>query len=232
MIAVPTGDGALVRELSDLARDVGLEVRVVPSVRELLGGDVARRRPPPARPRPTCSAGTRSRPTSTRCPSTSPASGSSSPAPAGRSAPSSAASSRRSSPSALDHGRPRRVRAAQRAALARRPGDARLRQPVLIDIRDRARVTRLFAEIKPDVVFHAAALKHLPLLQAHPSEALKSNVWGTLSVLDAAAVGRRQPLRQHLHRQGGERGQRARLLEAGGRGPHLALRPAASRAPT
>ena len=62
---------------------------------------------------------------------------------------------------------------------------------VLIDIRDRARVTRLFAEIKPDVVFHAAALKHLPLLQAHPSEALKSNVWGTLSVLDAAAARRR-----------------------------------------
>ena len=58
---------------------------------------------------------------------------------------------------------------------------------VLIDIRDHAHVTRLFADIKPDVVFHAAALKHLPLLQAHPSEALKSNVWGTLSVLDAAA---------------------------------------------
>jgi len=58
---------------------------------------------------------------------------------------------------------------------------------ILLDIRDRARVARLFAEIKPDVVFHAAALKHLPLLQAHPSEAFKSNVWGTLSVLDAAA---------------------------------------------
>ncbi len=40
VIAVPTGDGALVRELSDLARDVGLEVRVVPSVQELLGGEV------------------------------------------------------------------------------------------------------------------------------------------------------------------------------------------------
>jgi FlaA1/EpsC-like NDP-sugar epimerase len=59
---------------------------------------------------------------------------------------------------------------------------------ILIDIRDRARVARLFAEIRPDVVFHAAALKHLPLLQSHPSEALKSNVWGTLSVLDAAAA--------------------------------------------
>ena len=96
---------------------------------------------------------------------------------------------------------------------------------VLIDIRDRVRMTKLFAEIKPDVVFHAAALKHLPLLQAHPSEALKSNVWGTLSVLDAAAARRRHPLRQHLHRQGRQRGQRARLLEAGGRGAHLALRP-------
>jgi FlaA1/EpsC-like NDP-sugar epimerase len=59
---------------------------------------------------------------------------------------------------------------------------------VLADIRDRTRVARLFEEIRPDVVFHAAALKHLPLLQAHPSEALKSNVWGTLSVLDAAAA--------------------------------------------
>ncbi len=35
-------------------------------------------------------------------------------------------------------------------------------------------------------MFHAAALKHLPLLEQHPVEALKSNVWGTLSVLDAA----------------------------------------------
>ena len=58
---------------------------------------------------------------------------------------------------------------------------------ILLDIRDRTRVARLFGDIKPDVVFHAAALKHLPLLQAHPSEALKSNVWGTLSVLDASA---------------------------------------------
>ena len=59
---------------------------------------------------------------------------------------------------------------------------------VLLDIRDRDRVAELFGEIRPDVVFHAAALKHLPLLQAHPVEALKSNVWGSLSVLDAAAA--------------------------------------------
>lgn len=59
---------------------------------------------------------------------------------------------------------------------------------ILLDIRDRDRVAELFGEIRPDVVFHAAALKHLPLLQAHPVEALKSNVWGSLSVLDAAAA--------------------------------------------
>jgi FlaA1/EpsC-like NDP-sugar epimerase len=59
---------------------------------------------------------------------------------------------------------------------------------VLLDIRDRARVAELFAERRPDVVFHAAALKHLPLLEAYPAEALKTNVWGTRAVLDAAAA--------------------------------------------
>jgi FlaA1/EpsC-like NDP-sugar epimerase len=61
---------------------------------------------------------------------------------------------------------------------------------VLVDIRDRARVRQLFEELRPEVVFHAAALKHLPLLESHPVEALKTNVWGSLSVLEAAeAVG-------------------------------------------
>ena len=44
----------------------------------------------------------------------------------------------------------------------------------------------VFAERRPEVVFHAAALKHLPLLEQHPAEAVKTNVWGTLNVLDAA----------------------------------------------
>jgi FlaA1/EpsC-like NDP-sugar epimerase len=58
---------------------------------------------------------------------------------------------------------------------------------VLLDIRDRARVRRLFEERRPEIVFHAAALKHLPLLETHPAEALKTNVWGSLAVLEAAA---------------------------------------------
>ncbi len=57
---------------------------------------------------------------------------------------------------------------------------------VLADIRDRRRLGEVFAEQKPDVVFHAAALKHLPLVEANPGEALQSNVWGTLNVLEAA----------------------------------------------
>jgi FlaA1/EpsC-like NDP-sugar epimerase len=58
----------------------------------------------------------------------------------------------------------------------------------LLDIRDRRAVQRLFLEHRPDVVFHAAALKHLPLLERHPAEALKTNVWGTLSVLEASQL--------------------------------------------
>jgi dTDP-glucose 4,6-dehydratase len=46
----------------------------------------------------------------------------------------------------------------------------------------------VFAQWRPDVVFHAAALKHLPLLELHPSEAWKTNVIGTQNVLDAAAA--------------------------------------------
>lgn len=67
-------------------------------------------------------------------------------------------------------------------------GRAMLDNPnlVLADIRDRARIDEVFAEHRPDVVFHAAALKHLPLLEMYPSEAWKTNVCGTLILLDAA----------------------------------------------
>jgi FlaA1/EpsC-like NDP-sugar epimerase len=57
---------------------------------------------------------------------------------------------------------------------------------VLADIRDRERIASLFHEHRPDVVFHAAALKHQPLLEKNPSEAWKTNVVGTHNVLDAA----------------------------------------------
>ena len=60
------------------------------------------------------------------------------------------------------------------------------RSLVLMDIRERDAVRRLFLERRPHVVFHAAALKHLALLEMHPAEAVKSNVWGTRDLLEAA----------------------------------------------
>jgi FlaA1/EpsC-like NDP-sugar epimerase len=57
---------------------------------------------------------------------------------------------------------------------------------ILADIRDPARVHEVFERCKPEVVFHAAALKHLPLLEMHPDEGWKTNVCGTLNLLNSA----------------------------------------------
>jgi FlaA1/EpsC-like NDP-sugar epimerase len=53
-------------------------------------------------------------------------------------------------------------------------------------IRDRARMEEVFREHRPDVVFHAAALKHLPLLEMYAEEGWKTNVWGTQNLLELA----------------------------------------------
>ena len=58
----------------------------------------------------------------------------------------------------------------------------------LADIRDRDRVFRLVADFRPDIVFHAAALKHVPLLERDWGEGVKTNVFGTVNVADAAAA--------------------------------------------
>lgn len=60
------------------------------------------------------------------------------------------------------------------------------RDLVVADIRDAERMAEVFQEHRPEVVFHAAALKHLPLCEMHPSEAVKTNVWGTSTLLDLA----------------------------------------------
>jgi FlaA1/EpsC-like NDP-sugar epimerase len=57
----------------------------------------------------------------------------------------------------------------------------------LTDIRDRDRIAALMRELQPDVVFHAAAHKHVPLLEAQPTEAVRTNVLGTYNVVAAAA---------------------------------------------
>ena len=56
----------------------------------------------------------------------------------------------------------------------------------IADIRDRERIQRLMGEFKPDIVFHAAALKHVPILERDWSEAVKTNIFGTVNVADAA----------------------------------------------
>ena len=57
---------------------------------------------------------------------------------------------------------------------------------LLSDIRDFSSILGIFEKIKPDIVFHAAALKHLPLLERFPAEAQKTNIEGTKNVLLAA----------------------------------------------
>ncbi len=56
----------------------------------------------------------------------------------------------------------------------------------IADIRDRERMFRLIAEFKPNLVFHAAALKHVPLLERDWDEGVKTNVFGSVNVADAA----------------------------------------------
>jgi FlaA1/EpsC-like NDP-sugar epimerase len=61
---------------------------------------------------------------------------------------------------------------------------------LIADIRFQDRIHRLFREIRPHVVFHAAAHKHVPLMEENPAEAITNNVLGTRNLLDAAqAVG-------------------------------------------
>jgi FlaA1/EpsC-like NDP-sugar epimerase len=62
--------------------------------------------------------------------------------------------------------------------------------PVILDVRDSRRLQRLFEAIRPDVVFHAAAHKHVSFMEQYPEEAVATNVQGTLNVLDAAVHSR------------------------------------------
>ncbi|MFM8972578.1 MAG: polysaccharide biosynthesis protein, partial [Actinomycetota bacterium] len=59
--------------------------------------------------------------------------------------------------------------------------------PLLADITDEKRLREIFAEYRPDVVFHAAAHKHVPILESHAAEAVRNNVLATLSLAREAA---------------------------------------------
>lgn len=60
------------------------------------------------------------------------------------------------------------------------------RHPVIADVRDRVMVSRLFAAAQPQVVFHAAALKHVPLVELNPVEGVLTNIVGGANVADAS----------------------------------------------
>lgn len=60
------------------------------------------------------------------------------------------------------------------------------RRVVMADVRDRSRVFGVFKKYQPALVFHAAAMKHVPMVEMHPSEGVLTNIRGTRNVADAA----------------------------------------------
>lgn len=58
--------------------------------------------------------------------------------------------------------------------------------PIIADVQDRERIFAIVEEYKPDVIYHAAAHKHVPLMEANPLEAVKNNIYGTKNVAEAA----------------------------------------------
>ncbi|HXH57685.1 nucleoside-diphosphate sugar epimerase/dehydratase [Iamia sp.] len=185
VIALPSAEGSIIRDISAVAGDCGLEVLVLPPVAELLGGGVD-----VADVRPLTEADLLGRRqidtdldriagylTGMRVMVTG----------AGGSIGSELCRQiYRFAPAELvmlD-----RDESALHAVQLSIEGRAMLdsRNLVVADIRDARRIEAVFAEHRPQVVFHAAALKHLPLLEMHPQEAHKSNCTGTQNLLTPA----------------------------------------------
>ncbi len=61
-------------------------------------------------------------------------------------------------------------------------------QVILADIRDENNMKSIFSKLKPDIVFHAAAYKHVPMIENYPEEAIKSNILGTKILADLAVL--------------------------------------------
>ena len=58
--------------------------------------------------------------------------------------------------------------------------------PIIADVRNKERIEHIFNEMRPDVVYHAAAYKHVPLMENYPGEAIQANVLGTKNMADIA----------------------------------------------
>ncbi|HED04905.1 MAG TPA: polysaccharide biosynthesis protein [Candidatus Fraserbacteria bacterium] len=66
------------------------------------------------------------------------------------------------------------------------PSDQTAIMPVLADVRDAAKISQVFSAERPEIIFHAAAYKHVPVMEAQPEEAIKTNVRGTRLLAQAA----------------------------------------------
>ena len=97
--------------------------------------------------------------------------------------------------------------------LATKESDAKIGGRIA-DVRDRDRMLRLIADFKPDIVFHAAALKHVPLLERDWGEGIKTNVFGSVNVAETRRRRRRRRDGDDLHRQGDRAGLGARRHQA------------------
>lgn len=84
----------------------------------------------------------------------------------------------------IETARSRKINNIQNELLHKHPGLNLI--TIIANIRDKHRLDSIFRKYKPDVVFHAAAHKHVPLMELNPSEAIKNNVIGTLNVADCA----------------------------------------------
>lgn len=69
--------------------------------------------------------------------------------------------------------------------LIKRYEDLKL-QVIIATVRDKVRIDEVLEKIRPQIIFHAAAHKHVPLMENNPGEAIKNNVFGTLNVVQAA----------------------------------------------
>ncbi len=69
-----------------------------------------------------------------------------------------------------------------------RPGQPSVVEAIVADIRFPERMQAIFARVRPEIVFHAAAHKHVPLMEDHPAEAITNNVLGTRNVLNACLM--------------------------------------------
>jgi FlaA1/EpsC-like NDP-sugar epimerase len=185
LLAVPSADSALIRELSDLAVDAGLAVYVLPGVRELVHGrarldDIRELTEADLLGRAaidTDVASIAGYVSGRRVLVTG----------AGGSIGSELCRQ-------LAHFAPERLvmldrdESALHGVQLSMEGRALLDTPDLVvaDLRDAPRIAQVLREHRPEVVFHAAALKHLPLLEMHPGEAVKTNVWGTQTLVELA----------------------------------------------